>query len=65
MEPWKLTIVKDMPHYESGCGDCEVFMLIFLMCLMLKLQIYFNNGHGQFFRKNIATKYLIGILGCK
>ena len=59
-EPWKLVSVDDVPQQQPVSGDCGVFMLMFTMHLMFKLQFNFHSWHGQYFRRKIAIDIFNG-----
>ena len=52
--------VDDVTQQQPGSGDCGVFMLMFTMYLMFKLQFNFNSWHGHYFRRKIATDIFNG-----
>ncbi|KAH9671507.1 hypothetical protein KPL70_017399 [Citrus sinensis] len=59
-EPWKLVSIDDVPQQQPGSGDCGVFMLMFTMYLMFKLQFNFDSWHGHYFRRKIAIDIFNG-----
>ena len=53
-ESWKLVSFGDVPQQQHESSDCGVFMLMFTMYLMFKLQFNFDSWHGHYFRRKIA-----------
>ncbi|KAL9409636.1 hypothetical protein AB3S75_047951 [Citrus x aurantiifolia] len=61
-EPWKLVSIDDVPQQQPGSGNCGVFMLMFTMYLMFKLQFNFDSWHGHYFRRKIAIDIFNGYI---
>ena len=59
-EPWKLVSVDDVPQQQPVSSACGVFILMFTIYLMFKIQFNFDSWHGQYFRRKIIIDIFNG-----